>query len=522
MLHVTVVMTMPIDARFYKLRRSPQGPRRAPAWGLLLLLLLSACGVSQGAPTLPTVTPTPRPPTATPTPLPPTATPTPTITPTPTPLVTAPERGVPQHRMSITLNYADRRIEVGHTVRLHNPTQAAWDEVVLAVPPAHQGLFALRVAEVTTRWHRRAVSATLKGTMLHVPAPVPVGPGEPVAIYLSYALDVPPVDPYAWLPLGNLGAGERLIQAGDWHPTLVPYRPGTGWQTWDYHLVGDPNIYPVADYDVELLADPAVVIAAPGHATQEGQVRRYRIEDARAFAFLASPEYKVIHGTAGATPVHAYYLPGAGEGAQAVVEAAAQAIPLYEEVYGPYPHAGLVIAQNAYYGGMEYSGLISMSGHAYRAYDGSPVSLLVDLTVHEIAHQWWYSAVGNDQVHDPWLDEAFAKYSELLFYERYYPEYTDWWWQNHIYTRDLSGPLDSTIYEFPSTPAYIDRVYAQGARFLGDLRALMGDEAFFAFTRAYREANEGRLVTREDFFEAVRDHTSEDLTPLIESYFATP
>jgi aminopeptidase N len=171
---------------------------------------------------------------------------------------------------------------------------------------------------------------------------------------------------------------------------------------------------------------------------------------------------------------------------------------------------------------MEYSGLISMSGHAYRAYDGSPVSLLVDLTVHEIAHQWWYSAVGNDQVHDPWLDEAFAKYSELLFYERYYPEYADWWWQNHIYTRDLSGPLDSTIYEFPSTPAYIDRVYAQGARFLGDLRALMGDEAFFAFTRAYREANEGRLVTREDFFEAVRDHTSEDLTPLIESYFATP
>ena len=47
----------------------------------------------------------------------------------------------------------------------------------------------------------------------------------------------------------------------------------------------------------------------------------------------------------------------------------------------------------------------------------------------------------------------------------------------------------------------------------------MGDPAFFAFVRAYREANDGRIATRYDFFAAVRAHTDADLTPLLKAYF---
>src|SRR5204863_178296 len=34
--------------------------------------------------------------------------------------------------------------------------------------------------------------------------------------------------------------------------------------------------------------------------------------------------------------------------------------------------------------------------------------------VHELAHQWFYSLVGNDQARDPWLDEALASYVEFV------------------------------------------------------------------------------------------------------------
>jgi hypothetical protein len=34
--------------------------------------------------------------------------------------------------------------------------------------------------------------------------------------------------------------------------------------------------------------------------------------------------------------------------------------------------------------------------------------------VHEAAHQWFYSLVGNDQGRDPWLDEGLASYVEFV------------------------------------------------------------------------------------------------------------
>lgn len=496
------------------------------AVSLLVCLLLTACaragGGPAGPPPLPTRTPTAslpaaaQPPTFTPTP-----TRAPTPTPTPAPLVTAPPDGIPQVTLHIALNYADKRMTVGQQIVLANDSPDAWDEFVFAVPPAYQpGVFTLHTATITTTLESRRATTVLSGTMLHVQSPVAIAPGEAVAIALSYEIRIPPVDADTWLPLGNLGAGERLIQAGDWHPTLNPYRAGEGWLTWEYVLVGDPNVYGIADYDVTLRTDPAVVVAAPGFVNQKGQVRRYRLERARAFAFLASPEYRVLRSTASATPVQVYFLPEYGTAAQAALKTALQSLPLYTELYGPYPYTGLVIAQNAYYGAMEYSGLVSMSSHAYEGYQETPVAALINLTAHEIAHQWWYGAVGNDQVHEPWLDESFAKYSELLFYERYYPDFVDWWWKHHVTARNHGGSLTANVYDFADTASYIDQVYARGARFLGDLRALMGDPDFFAFVEAYRQANDGRIATRDDFFAAVRAHTGADLAPLVEMYFA--
>jgi len=50
--------------------------------------------------------------------------------------------------------------------------------------------------------------------------------------------------------------------------------------------------------------------------------------------------------------------------------------------------------------GMEYPELVFVTGDRG----------LID---HEVAHQWWYSIVGNDQYREPWLDESFASYSQL-------------------------------------------------------------------------------------------------------------
>ena len=429
---------------------------------------------------------------------------------------------VPQVTMDIVLNHLDRRLRVTQNVRFANDATEAWHEVVFAVPPAHlAGVFRLDQVEITTMQRHRMAHATLDGIMLHVALPEPVLPGEPVGITLSYTMRIPHIDPDDRLPEGNLGAGERVIQAGDWHPTLVPYRTGEGWQTWSYHAVGDPFVYPVADYDVQIFAAPDLIVAAPGLVSDDGHVRRYAISDARSFAFFASPDYLTETGSALGLPLRSYYLPGNARAARATLDTAARAIELFDELYGPYPVRELVIVQNAYVGSMEYSGLISLSTEAYASYVENPAAHLVVLTVHETAHQWWYGAVGNDQVHEPWLDEAFAKYSEQLFYERYAPDLVPWWWETHVYRYDPHGTLDRTIYDFDATVTYFNQLYGQAARFLGDLRTQMGDQAFFAFVRSYGEFGKGELMTGADFLEHLLAATDEDLRPIIDRYFET-
>ena len=78
--------------------------------------------------------------------------------------------------------------------------------------------------------------------------------------------------------------------------------------------------------------------------------------------------------------------------------------------------------------GMEYDGLYFLSKGFYNLYSGGPADYLTAIAAHETSHQWWYSAIGNDQALEPWLDEALATYSERLFYENLHPEGLVWWW----------------------------------------------------------------------------------------------
>ena len=43
--------------------------------------------------------------------------------------------------------------------------------------------------------------------------------------------------------------------------------------------------------------------------------------------------------------------------------------------------------------------------------------LMDPLITHEVAHQWWYNVVGNNVIDDPWLDEALATYSYVIYLE---------------------------------------------------------------------------------------------------------
>jgi aminopeptidase N len=141
------------------------------------------------------------------------------------------------------------------------------------------------------------------------------------------------------------------------------------------------------------------------------------------------------------------------------------------------------------------------------------------VAAHETCHQWWFGKVANDQALHPWMDESLATYCEILFYENYYPELVDWWWFTRVNFYEPTGFIDQDIYTYQGFTPYTNATYRQGARFLEELRTLMGDEAFFAFMRQYSDELKNKVATPQDFFRILRENTSADLEGLISTYF---
>lgn len=427
---------------------------------------------------------------------------------------------VPHYDLDVNLGYDAHMADVQQTVTLLNDSTDEWAEVVFQVAPAYwEDMFQLHDVTVTLAGDVQTAVFDWQQTILRVQMPRLVMTGEAVAVTLAYHLDLPLLDPTGWGPEGNAGWDSDLIQMGDWYPTVVPYENDMGWQTWDYWPVGDPVINRLADFAVTVHAPPSVTVAAPGLMLQGSDTWQYRLDNARAFSFLASPNYVRFDGDAGGIPVTVYVTRAYQSAGPTVLQTTVQALTLFNDLYGPYPYDSIVIAQNGFLTAMEYSGIVSLSGYSFSSYNDSADSLLVAIIAHEVSHQWWYGGVGNNQVDEPWLDEGLAMISELLFYERYYPDLVDWWWQFRVVRWEPSGPVNARIYDYDTSESFVHHVYGQAASFMADLRDWMGDAAFRSFLQTYYQQYRGRFATGADFLAAAQAETAVDLTPLIAQYF---
>jgi len=285
---------------------------------------------------------------------------------------------------------------------------------------------------------------------------------------------------------------------------------------------GEHLVYDSADYEVNLkFADPATapIVAASGVPEQQEGSTRYAITSARTFAISASRDFQVSSLMAGDVTVTSYYYPFYEGAGQAALQMSSEALQVYSQKFGPYPHKSLSVVMGDFNDGMEYSAFFYLSKGSYDLYTESPASLLTALAVHETAHQWWFEQVGNDQAQQPWLDEALATYSERVYYENIHPDLVNWWWSYRVDFFNPQGFVDIPIYDGQGFRPYTNAAYFRGAHFLEELRARIGDEAFFAFLQDYLAQGRGKIVTSKDFFRILKTHTRTDYSDIVRQYF---
>lgn len=150
-----------------------------------------------------------------------------------------------------------------------------------------------------------------------------------------------------------------------------------------------------------------------------------------------------------------------------------------EEWFGPYPFADEKYghAEFTFSGGMEHQTVTSMGGQG------------TGLTVHELGHQWFGDAISPRTWPHLWLNEGFATYSELLYWEAR-PDFEPGLFElvkkfRMEVARSADGTLvladTSTVAEMFS----FSRVYAKGMIVLHMLRTVVGDDAFRTILRGY-------------------------------------
>src|SRR5690606_30289215 len=107
----------------------------------------------------------------------------------------------------------------------------------------------------------------------------------------------------------------------------------------------------------------------------------------------------------------------------------------------------------------------------------------------EVLHQWFYNLVGNDQLDEPWLDEAVGSYSTYRYFvDRYGQDVGDNYFQTFLGRWDRVDraeiPIGMPVAGYRDAE-YGAIVYGRGPVFVRELEETLGREAFDAFLRDY-------------------------------------
>lgn len=416
------------------------------------------------------------------------------------------------------LNYAQRALLVQQTIRYINRANDSLEQIFLSIE-ANQWPDTFRLSAVTAE--SQPVGYELTGRRLVVDLPQTLEPGCVLELRLEFQLNVPQIGEGLSAYRGFMGYSARQLNLGNWLPVIMPRSNGE-WILREAVLIGEQTVLDMADWDVTINVSNApsgLEIAGPGDVRRLSErTWQFLVDESRDFTLSLSDQFQITRAeTDSGIVVELFSFDDAQVTTDSgtVVDAAAHAldvavksISIYDDLYGPYRAKRLVVVEGDFPDGMEFSGLVFVSRDWFTRFTGDPAAFLTVITVHEVAHQWWYAAVGSDQAMTPWLDEALATYSEYVFIEEFYPNLKDWWWEWRVDSYAPAGYVDSSVYQFSSVREYINTVYLLGARMLDDLRADLGTEAFFEALSRYYDSGAGRVVSPDVFWSAL---SSEEL-----------
>jgi hypothetical protein len=316
------------------------------------------------------------------------------------------------------------------------------------------------------------VNETISDQTVLVPFSPPLGAGSSADVVINYNAKLSAkAGGYKWQFIRKGG----VMTAYRWIPWLS--------RTAKFNNVGGGEQYVTptsASVEVAITTDQPLVIASSGRRTGgSGLTQNFEANNVRDFNFSAAPDYHTASRISNGATITFYYR---SLNATNVLNWAASAFDLYTDKVGDLPSNYVNIAEVGPWFGMESPNLFWIPR------DGG--SLLKYEVVHEMAHMWFYSTVGNDQALEPFADEAMAEFLSR--------ELVNTWTSSKC----PGSNLDRTVYTKPGA-CYFAVVYYQGYKYLDAYRDHVGNADFYQGLHNYYVANKSGMGGTRELLDAL-------------------
>jgi aminopeptidase N len=330
---------------------------------------------------------------------------------------------------------------------------------------------------------------------------------------------------------GLFGYFDDVLVLDEFYP-VIPVFDDEGWNVEVPSPNGDVTYFDASFYLVRVAAPTNLTVIASGievgrEYDGSNQVLTFAAGPARDFYIAASDQFVVVSGSVGETTVNSYSLPDLTDGAELALEVAIGALESFSGRLGTYPYTEFDIVSTPMQAlGMEYPGVVAITLDEYdldSEIRGIPARIMLESTVaHEVGHQWFYNTVGNDQIDEPWLDEAVVQYITGLYYIDAYGEQAAQGWHGSWYDRwdrvdRAEIPIGMPAGEYDGGE-YGAIVYGRGPVFVATLAEEMGQEPFDEFLRDYYESHKWGIGTGDAFRQLAEEHCECDLTDLFQTW----
>jgi hypothetical protein len=421
----------------------------------------------------------------------------------------------------IELNIAPdmTRLEGREEVRYTNQEDVTLNEIVFRLfPNLLDGRSLVSNLKVSNRPVEPVYS--LADSAMQAPLPQPLAPGEQIVIQMDFIVEVPTDEGNNYASFAFL---DEILALAHFYPMIAVY-DDEGWNAEIPSPYGDVVYADSGFFLVRVTAPADQIVVGSGieietKTDNDAQTITFAAGPMRDFYLVSSNRYEIITKTVGQTTINSYAPPEVSESAEMALSYVVGAMESFNLRFGPYPFIELDLAATpTLAGGIEYPGAIVIALSLYERRG----AFFEAATAHEVGHQWFYSVVGNDQIDEPWLDEAVVQYATWLYYRDVYGAPGDQGFRQAMEGRwERVGwadiPIGLSVDDYTGED-YGAIVYGRGPLFLDALAQTMGQETLDAFLRDYYQTYRWGNVTTADFKQLAEQHCACDLTTLFEEW----